>query len=59
MRYYVSASDAFRQRRAQCLLMLDDGHPADYVASVTDFELADVAGAIQLFREGGIEAITG
>jgi hypothetical protein len=58
MRYFVNATDAFQQCRAQCLLMLDDEHHADYVARECGLEAFDVAEAVRLFREGGIKAIT-
>jgi hypothetical protein len=54
MRYYVNATDAFQQCRAQSLLMLDDEHPADYVAMECGLEAFDIAEAGRLFREGGI-----
>jgi hypothetical protein len=58
VRTYIEAGNAIIQRRAQYLLLLDDGHSADYVAEVTYSEPSEVTEAIRSFREGGLTAFS-
>jgi hypothetical protein len=59
VRIYIEASDAVTQRRAQCLLLLDDGYTVEYVEEVCNSKSDEVAEAVRMFRQGGTEAITG
>jgi hypothetical protein len=55
VRAYIEATDAVTQRRIQCLLLLDDGHPFDYVAAATNSEASELMEAIRSFHEKGLE----
>lgn len=56
---YIETSDALTRRRAQCLLLLDDDRPFEFVVAATQAEAAEVMETINLFRDKGLDFITG
>jgi hypothetical protein len=54
---YRTATDYLQRVRVHVLLMLGDGLSVDEVQAVTFADEAEVAKAVRLFREGGVDEV--